>query len=50
MWLLESLGVELKSGVVRAELRLRVVRMQAVLDHSFVKNRKMVAVDTTEGP
>ena len=44
MWLLESLGVELKSGVVRAELRLSAT--QAVLDH----HHSFVAVDTTEGP
>jgi len=49
MWLLESLGVELKSGVVRAELRLRVVcKLCWIILLS--RNRKMVAVDTTEGP
>ena len=43
MWLLESLGVELKSGVVRAELRLSATH-QAVLGwifhHSFVEKQK----------
>jgi hypothetical protein len=47
MWLLESLGVELKSGVVRAELRLRVVASRCWI---ILLSREMVAVDATEGP
>ena len=43
MWLLESLGVELKSGVVCGTAVCKPCWI-------ILLSREMVAVDTTEGP